>query len=59
MVINFEVPEHLVAPLLGLLRKDNLACLGKQFGQRNVIDANKIKIHLLDLLEDKIPNYQI
>jgi len=59
MVIKLDVPTHLVAPLVGLLRRDNLARLGKQFGPRAVIDANKIKIHLLDLLEDKIPNYQI
>ena len=59
MVIKLDVPDHLVSPLVGLLRRENLASLGKQFGPRNVIDANKIKIHFLDLLEDKISNYQI
>jgi len=59
MVIKLDIPDYLVSPLVGLLRKDNLARLGRQFGPRNVIDANKIKIHLLDLLEDKISNYQI
>jgi len=59
LVIKLDVPAHLVAPLVGLLRRDNLARLGKQFGPWAVIDANKIKIHLFDLLEDKIPNYQI
>lgn len=59
MIIKLDVPDHLVSPLVGLLRRDSLPHLGRQFGSRNVIDANKIKLHLFDLLEDKIRDYQI
>jgi hypothetical protein len=59
MVVNLVVPDHLVSPLIGLLKRGNLAHLASQFGHRNVIDANKVKLHFLDILECKVNDYQI
>jgi len=59
MIVNLEVPDHLISALVGLLKHDSLPSLATKCGCRNVIDANKIKLHLFDLLEDKIQTYQI